>query len=439
MGFDARVARNLAAALLCVEWTKENLQAALSARLGGRRKRALARLSQELFEQGDALRLRPPARLEALLLASNYFERAKKDEITLSPVLEAPAFSSVEAFRALDVPRLSCLGNLAAWLGLTAVELDWFSDARRLQRRTTVSALRHYDHAFVAKASAPPRLLEAPKSRLKALQRQILREILDVVPVHPAAHGFIAGRSCAGGASVHAGERLVVTVDLKDFFLTAPMGRVYALFRALGYPHAVAGALTRLCGTRTPSDVFDDLPPPLRYDLATRRHFAELHLPQGAPTSPALANAVAFRLDLRLAGLARRHDVAYTRYADDLAFSGDDAFARRRKTFLSAVEKIVEDEGFCLNARKTRIMPASVRQRVTGIVVNSYVNVTREGFDALKATLHNCARNGPSAENSGGHADFRAHLDGRVNWVETLNRARGEKLRRMFEQIDWRR
>lgn len=158
---------------------------------------------------------------------------------------------------------------------------------------------------------------------------------------------------------------------------------------------------------------------------------------KGAPTSPALANLLAWTLDRRLHGLARAAGANYTRYADDLAFSGDEAFAAALVRFGKAVHTIVKDEGFALNAGKTRIMPRSARQRVTGIVVNDHCNVGRTEFDALKATLHNCARHGPAGQNHDRLADFQRHLDGRVVWVERVNPSRGVRLRRIFDRIDW--
>ena len=96
---------------------------------------------------------------------------------------------------------------------------------------------------------------------------------------------------------------------------------------------------------------------------------------------------------------------------------------------------IVEDEGWLLNERKTRVMAASRRQHVTGIVVNSHLNVGRDDYDRLKAILHNCRTHGLAHENRQGHPDFRAHLAGRIGWVESLNPARGRKLRAMLAAI----
>jgi hypothetical protein len=160
-------------------------------------------------------------------------------------------------------------------------------------------------------------------------------------------------------------------------------------------------------------------------------------LPQGAPTSPALANLCAYRADCRLAGLAKSVDARYTRYADDLAFSGDEAFARNVERFAAHVAAILLEEGFSVNHRKTRIMRQGVRQHLAGLAVNRRLNVIRANFDRLKATLHNCVRPGPESQNRDAHDSFRSHLDGRVGFVETINPAKGKRLRALFEKIRW--
>ncbi|NNG05028.1 MAG: RNA-directed DNA polymerase, partial [Inquilinus sp.] len=315
-------------------------------------------------------------------------------------------------------------------------ELDWFADTRRQHGVTEKRPLQHYSYAWVPKRRGAPRLIEAPKPRLKALQRQILRDILDRIPVHEAAHGFVKGRSCLGGAARHGGEAVVATLDLADFFPSVPLERVHGIFRCLGYPTAVARLLTGLCSTTTPRGVLAAAPGVKRPPGAFVPEAAP-HLPQGAPTSPALANLSANRLDARLDQLAEYAGARYTRYADDLAFSGDDEFAAGIGSFLATVEEIIRAERFAPNRRKTRIMRRAGRQQVTGLVVNQHLNVPRPDYDRLKAILHNCARHGPAGQNRDGHPDFRAHLDGRVGWVQTVNPHRGLKLRLLFEAIAW--
>ena len=170
-------------------------------------------------------------------------------------------------------------------------------------------------------------------------------------------------------------------------------------------------------------------------DAETRSLYARSHLPQGAPTSPALANLCAFHLDCRLAGLARCVGAEYTRYADDLAFSGDAVFESRVECFSHLAAAIALDEGFRVHFCKTRIMRQGVRQHLAGIVTNQHPNVIRVDFDRLKAILHNCVKFGLDSQNREAHPAFRAHLEGRVNFVESINPAKGERLRRIFDRI----
>ena len=329
------------------------------------------------------------------------------------------------------------MGELAAWLGVTLQELDWLFDRWQQQGRTATPALQHYTCHFLPKRSGSPRLIEHPKSRLKAIQRRILHDILDAVPPHPAAHGFVAGRSCVTGAAVHAGEAVVLTADLKDFFLRTRVSRVHALFHNLGYPDQTARALTGFVTTSTPDQVFMALPDWRRHGWETRKTYASPHLPQGAPTSPALANLAAWSLDTRVTGLARSFGVVYTRYADDLAFSSDARFEGRAPRFLTLLAEIAADEGYALNPAKTRLMTQATAQRVTGIVINEKVNISRTSYDWLKATLNNCVRLGPEGQNREGLPDFQAHLAGRIAWVAHVNPVRGQKLTRLYERIDW--
>jgi RNA-directed DNA polymerase len=436
MNARAQAAHSLALRLLAGPWSREAIAAEVDAVMRSVHPRTRRALVLRLVALAEGRYPPAPHWLTAYLVESAFFRPSQN--ATASIVLDPPRFAPAPAFAELAIPQLATPGELAAWLGEPAEQLDWLADERRGHRRAKVSPLRHYRYAFVAKRGGGARLVEAPKPRLKAMQRRILDEILCKVPVHRQAHGFVSGRCCLTGAQVHAGEAVVVALDLAQFFPSIGLPRVHGLFRSLGYPWAVARRLAGLCTTVTPSGVFQDLPEARRPSREVQALYGVPHLPQGAPTSPALANLLAWRLDLRLHGLARAAGANYTRYADDLAFSGDATFAGGSDRFGRLVEGIVAEEGFALNSGKTRVMPRHARQRVTGVVVNAHCNLGRAEFDALKAILHNCARTGPAAQNRDAVPDFRRHLDGRVAWAEQINPARGGKLRRLFERIDWR-
>src|SRR5262249_21143528 len=149
------------------------------------------------------------------------------------------------------------------------------------------------------------------------------------------------------------------------------------------------------------------------------------------------ANLVAFPLDRRLGAAAEAAGATYTRYADDLAFSGDRAFERSAHRFAPLVAAIAAQEGFRVNARKTRFARPATRQVLAGVVVNDKPNLRRAELDLLEAILTNCARRGPSTQNRAGVPSFREHLAGRIAWVHAVNPARAAELRTIFEAIDW--
>jgi RNA-directed DNA polymerase len=425
--FTARERRELgfalAGAFLAGPWTAEDLVVR-----GGRAFARRPRWMRPLVAEVLAAYHRPPADRQRELAA--YVELVLEE---LHGRAAAPAVRRwLQAERAMapapwPVPALPTVGDLAAFLELDHAQLAWLADVRGLERRVADERLRHYRYAWLPRPGGPPRAIERPKARLKALQRRLLHEILVWIPVHPAAHGFVRGRSARTHAAAHTGRRVVVRIDLEDFFAGVGAARVYGIFRTAGYPEAVAHALTGLCTNVVPLAEWDAVPRsglPAHHRLG--RRLATPHLPQGAPTSPALANLAAYRLDCRLTGLAAAVGARYTRYADDLVLSGD---ARLRPP-LAAIRAIAAEEGFRVNERKTRVMARAQRQTVTGIVVNERANVPRAEYDLLKAILHNAAARGP------GDLD-RAHLTGRVAWVASLNPARGAKLRARLAAIDW--
>ena len=340
-------------------------------------------------------------------------------------------------------PDLPTTGRIAEWLQLDPSQLDWFADIQGRNPDAVDERLRHYTYRWVAKRSGGYRLLEIPKMRLRQLQRKLLRELLEYVPPHEAAHGFRSRHSCKTNAEPHVGHDVVIRMDLQDFFISIGRARIEGMFRMFGYPEKAAQAFAGLCTTRVPASLFrmrDDA----KYDFELpqtswllRKRLLSPHLPQGAPTSPALANLCAFNLDLRLHAAVEAMDGHYTRYADDLTFSGGKQLARGANRFIELIARIVQDEGYAVNFRKTKVMLASRRQQVTGIVVNRKLNLSRRECDQLKATLNNCVRLGPSSQNRRGLEDFHGHMAGRIAHLTAINPARGLKLKALFDSVAW--
>ncbi len=367
--------------------------------------------------------------------------RNAKRKIVQQWPLEAPLMHPGQAAREWPVPPLETSHALADWLGLRIEELEWLADVKGLLRATPRSPLHHYHYRIVQKPSGGLRVIEAPQERLKAIQRTILSGILEKIPTYySAAHGFVKGRSVKTFAASHVGQRAVVRVDLQDFFPTIGYARVQALFRTMGYPEAVASGLSGLCTNTTPRGVFSGAvasAAELERRQSARALYTRPHLPQGAPTSPMIANLCAFRLDCRLTGLADWAGAVYTRYADDIAISGDATFARNAARYAAQASAIALDEGWRVQHHKTRVMRAGRRQQLAGIVVNERLSIARASYDQLKATLTNCVRHGPTDQNRDGHPDFRAYVRGRVGWVTSINATQGNRLRDILDRINW--
>lgn len=432
----ADLARALAAGFLAGDWTKDALLAAAQDVVGARPKwlPPLVRQTLELYP-------RPPHDRHRELAANIATRPAAAKASRVRPTYQPLAPTRMLTNR-WQLPRLDDLGALADFLDVTADELDWFADPKHLARTTSVVPLQHYRVRHRVAPSGAIRVLEAPKQRLRRIQRLLLDELLAPIPPHDAARGFRPGGSVQSYAAPHAGRPVVLRLDMEAFFASVSVARVYGLWRSAGYPEPVAHRLAGLTTSVLPLAAWRAIPRPADDQLSAAhwrlgRRLAAPHLPQGAPTSPALANLAAFGLDIRLAALARSWGGRYTRYADDLAFSGGQGWRSGTSRILDAVEVIVRDEGFRLNHRKTGVMPRGGRQTLGGLVVNERPRVARHEVDQLRAIVHNCRVHGPSSQNRDGVPAFEEHLRGRISWVAQHDPARGERLLAELQAVDW--
>lgn len=297
--------------------------------------------------------------------------------------------------------------DVAAALGITEKRLRHYAIHRQRER------VLHYVTFAIPKRQGGERLILAPKTELKALQRHLNALLVAKLPVSDAAHGFRPGRSIATNAACHAGKAVVLKLDLQDFFPSLHVGRVRGLLIALGYAYPVAASLAALMteSERQPVRIGGET---FHVPVGSR------HTVQGAPTSPGLANAIALKLDHRLAGLAKAHGFVYTRYADDLAFSGEDAQVAR--LLLKRAESIVRAEGFRLNRDKTRVMTQASAQRIAGVTVNTVPGWSRDQRRRLRAELHRMRTQGPA------DAPLWQRLRGKLAFVRMLNPAQAKRL-----------
>lgn len=316
------------------------------------------------------------------------------------------------------VPELATEMELVDLLQLPSpLTLDWLT-LPHLRRNTPVD---HYCRHSIRKRNGRQRLIERPRPKLLRTQRIITRQVLNHIPLHEAVHGFRRDCSVTTCATPHIGKVVVVRIDLQNFFGSITTARVRSLFLTAGYSKQIAERLAQLC--TVPASICDD--------AQMRRS----RLPQGAPSSPNLANAVAFQMDRRLAGLATSLGLTYTRYADDLIFSGDESFAERTQRFVTSAAAIVMEEGFEVHFHKTKIMRRAGCQNVLGLTVNDRLSTSRKDYETLKAILHNCVRFGLESQNLDGHSNFAESLRGRIAHVANVHPLRGQKLLEKFQQI----
>jgi len=302
--------------------------------------------------------------------------------------------------------------DLAALLGIPLARLRWLTFHRG------AVTLVHYHRYSIPKKTGGVRAISAPKPSLAKVQRWILQNLLDRLAAGPHAHGFVVGRSIVTNATPHVGKRVVVNLDLKDFFPTVTFPRVKGLFKKLGYSESVAACIALLC-TEPPRV-------PVVLDGKTYRVAVGARvLPQGACTSPAITNLLCTRLDRRIAALAKKLGFTYTRYADDLTLSTQEGHIG---TVLKTVRKILADEGFIENPKKTHIMRSGRRQEVTGVTVNDKLTVPRVEARELRAILHNAAKHGLESQNRHKHPAFASYLRGRVAFVTMVDPSKASVL-----------
>ncbi len=304
-------------------------------------------------------------------------------------------------------------------VGLSIPRLRWLAYHREVDTGT------HYHRWLVPKRDGSQRLISAPKPELKAVQRWITREVTEHLPVHGAAHGFLIGRSIVTNAKVHAGARIVVKLDIRGFYPTVTMRRVKGLLRRAGLGEQVA-TLMALLATESPRE---------EVERDGKRYFVAIaprSLPQGAPTSPSITNALCMRLDCRLSGLARKLGCRYTRYADDLTFSWHAPSGSDIGALLRGVTTIVRAEGFAIHTAKTRVMRSGARQKVTGLVVNKApgrpdARVPRKTIRDLRSAIYNREKGRP------GKGESLEQLKGMAAFVMMTDRDKGSAF---MERID---
>ena len=321
-----------------------------------------------------------------------------------------------------SLPSFPDVATLAKAMDISVGQLRFLAFQRK------VSKTSHYKRYLIPKKRGGHRHISAPMPRLKSAQHWILEHILYLVPLHPAAHGFVPGRSILTNAQPHVNTEIVINVDLKDFFPSVSYPRVKGTFKALGYSDQIATILGLICTEATQEAV----------SLEGETYFidqGERHLPQGAPTSPAITNILCRRLDKRLQGAADKRGFTYTRYADDMTFSTTSTDPKTLQQMVWQLRQVIADEGFTLHPDKFRIMRKGSRQEVTGIIVNEKMGIDRRKLKRFRALLFQIETQGPQGKHWEGNTNVLAAIRGFANYVAMVDPGKGKPLVEKAEEL----
>lgn len=432
--------KSLALSITCGQWDEPSIEKRIRFAISAETLDT-ARLSTSIYEKTKTLRnIETDDVVYALHKTQFFIEWIHKLEIPPKVIrlnLEHAGMNkNTSPFKIKTLPEITTYSALAQWLGLTENDLGWLADTRNIHANTKDFKLQHYHYKWIKRHSGALRLLETPKSCLKSMQRKILRDILDNITPHNAAHGFTKNRSCKTHAQIHCNQDMILHMDLANFFTSITFSKVYGIFQSIGYPKPIARTLAALCTNSPSPHLLEENYRKMSWQK--QKLLTQAHLPQGAPTSPSLANLCCYWLDNRLEGLSKSMGIKYSRYADDLAFSGDKVLTKNITYLRKITEHIATEQGFQINHKKTYSAHKSEQQSLVGIVVNKHPNISRQGYDTLKAILYNCKKHGISSQNKEQHDNFKDHLRGKIAYIASINPSRGQKLEKIHTSINWK-
>lgn len=301
------------------------------------------------------------------------------------------------------VPSIKDIIHFSTLIGVPSQEIYKYSTLTE----------RYYKKKKILKKNGGIRILTIPCDDLKKVQKWILKEILYTIEVDESANGFITNRSIVTNAKKHLHQNVVYNLDLENFFPTIKIHSIYTIFKKLGYEKEICTLLSKLCTYNN-------------------------QLPQGAPTSPYLSNIVLKKLDNRLKKFSQKMDINYSRYADDLTFSGNKISKATRKF----IKEIIESEGFKINLSKERIAFRNNRQEVTGLIVSgNKLSVPRGKERYLRQQIYFCKTKGVFDnllfQEKEEVSNYREHLYGLAQFIKMVDQEKGNNFLKKLDSINW--
>lgn len=331
-----------------------------------------------------------------IILFDDYFERG-----IIPRLNEIEYKEQFESFRKLNLRKLPYF-----------YDIDHFCSLLNISSRQTRFFLSHKEEAYktfeVPKKTGGFREINAPKKEMKFIQRWILDNILYKLKVGEYAHGFVPEKTIYTNAEMHVNKELVLGIDIKDFFPSIKFKSVEHIFKSAGYTSRIAKDFANLCTYHN-------------------------KLPQGAPTSPMLANLASLDLDKDISKYCITNNLEYSRYADDITVSGSYKISMYKEKII----RIVEKNGFKVNYEKVRILSKSSRQKVTGLIVNDKISIGRHKKKTLRAIVHNILVEGPISQNKNNDPFFRERVFGYLAFAKTIEPEFAIPLIESLKKIDW--
>jgi RNA-directed DNA polymerase len=289
------------------------------------------------------------------------------------------------------------------------------------------------------------RTICVPDPKLMRVQRWIAQNILDVTPIHRASFAFSRDRDLVGAAQKHSGAKWLVKMDVRHFFESIFEDSAYRVFRSFGYGALLSFQLARIC-TRLPRHRVNDARQLMgRGDDRPYRQHPMGHLPQGAPTSPMLANRSVDQLDRSLEELAHDMNWVYTRYADDLAFSRRDASSRAAAMeLIKKAEFIIEMAGLVAHRQKTTILPPGGRKVLLGVLVDrDRPKLTKAFRNNIETHLYALTSEKIGPEKHRQTRKFismigmRRHIFGLIAFAHQVDKSYASGLYAQFNSVNW--
>lgn len=301
---------------------------------------------------------------------------------------------------------------------------------------------KRYKYFKFKKKRGGYREIIAPHKDLKYIQKWLLFNILNKYPLKESCKGFRQGISIKDNAKTHEKSDIILKVDLLKFYDTITEKRVYGVFRAMGFHGNLSVSLAKLCTAKHQPDYWEAFTEREKLILSELVKTKPSILPQGAPSSPALANIVATKMDSRFEALSKKMNFFYSRYADDLTFSikGDGMLPP-----IKLISRIINDEGFYINEDKIQYMKKGTKQFVTGLTITNGVHTSKKYRKQIARHIHFCRKHGVENHLNKNYNDFKGYnslnfydwLYGHICYIHSIDEKYSNRLLNDFNKINW--